>query len=198
MKKGYTVSILNDYSRLDEIYRLTHDTFVLSGEIVPQDNSMISTCPHLDSHSNTIVVIAEQEGKIIGTITATIDSEMGLNMDKWFDKEIAEHRTSDSDKLGAAWRLATAPAFRGSRRLIIDLITTAIECLIESGCTLCFFALMSKHTRFYRRLMDAQIIRTKDVSFDEAIPMELNLMKINLGNHWKRNKFTRLKIVGYE
>ena len=92
MKKNYNISVLKDYSRLDEVYKLTHDTFVLSGEISPQANGKITTSPHLDTHPDTSILIAEQEGEIIGTITVTIDSGEGLNMEKWFKKEWLEYR----------------------------------------------------------------------------------------------------------
>ncbi|NOR68376.1 MAG: hypothetical protein GQ532_01550 [Methylomarinum sp.] len=191
MKKDYTVSVLSDYSRLDEIYRLTHDAFVLSGEILPQGDGMINTCPHLDNHPNTIIVIAELKGEIIGTITATVDSSVGLNIENWFKNEVDEYRRADSYNLGSSWRLATISSFRGSRMLIVDLISKAFELLIEAGCTICLCALMNKHIRSYQRLMDAKIVLTKNVEFNQGIPMELNLMEIDLGEGW--SMFKQLK-----
>ncbi len=190
--RDYTISVLKDFSRLDEVYRLTHDTFVMSGEILPQDNGMIATCPHLDKHPNSIILIAEQKDKIIGTITATIDSEIGLNIENWFEKEVNEYRKILSYNLGSSWRLATDPSFRGSRRLVINLIGRAFNLLIEYGCDICLCALMSKHIKTYQRLMDAEVITTKSVSFDNDIPMELNLVQINLQEGW--NKFKRLNV----
>lgn len=179
--KNYRISVLEDYSRLDEVYKLTHDTLVLSGEISPHDNGKITTSPHLDHHPNTTILIAEQEGKIIGTITVTIDSDQGLNMEKWFSEELAVYRKTDSCRLGSSWRLATSPSYRGKTRLIIDLYSKACKLLIEAGCELCLCALMNKHKKTYQRLMDAKIIVTKTIEpFDKDIPMEISLMKINI------------------
>jgi hypothetical protein len=189
--KNYSISILEDYSRLDEVYKITHDTFVKSGDISPQDNGRITTCPHLDHHPNTTILIAEQEGEIIGTITITVDSGHGLNMEKWFKEELTDYRQIYSSKLGSTWRLATDPSFRGKTRLIIDLISMAFKLLLEADCDLCLCALMNKHKKTYQRLMDAKVVVTKNVPFDKDIPMELNLMKIHLETGW--DKFKQLQ-----
>lgn len=179
--KEYTISVLEDYSRLDEVYTLTHDTLVLSGEITPQDSGKISTCPHLDNHPNTTILIAEQEGEIIGTITVTIDSEQGLNMESWFQQELVAYRELYSCKLASCWRLATSPSCRNKTRLIVDLYAKACKLLLEAGCEMCLCALMNRHKSTYQRLMDANVIVTKSIEpFHKDIPMEINLMKINL------------------
>ena len=179
--KKYSISVLEDYSRLDEVYKLTHDTLVLSGEISPQDNGKIATSPHLDHHPDTTILIAEQEGKIIGTITVTLDGDQGLNMEKWFEEELAFYRNTYSCRLGSSWRLATDPSYRGKTRLIIDLYSKACKLLIEAGCGLCLCALMNRHTKTYQRLMDAKVVTTKTIKpFSKDIPMEISLMKINI------------------
>lgn len=188
--KNYIISILKDYSRLEEVYRLTHDTFVESGEIPPQKDGVVVTSKHLDHDSNTIILIAESHGKIIGTISATIDSENGLNVDNWFNKEVNIFRTMGIGKLGSSWRLATVPSYRGRRELIIDLINKAFDVLIDEGCEVCLCALMNKHVKHYQKLMDAKVVTVKRVMFGKDIEMELNLMLIGL--HQGRSKFRRI------
>ena len=64
--RDYTISVLEDYSRLDEVYRLTHDTLAESGNIKQTIDGKIATCPHLDEIPETTILIAEYQGKIIG------------------------------------------------------------------------------------------------------------------------------------
>jgi len=189
--RNYTISILNDYSRLDEIYRLTHDTFVLSGEISPKADGVIITCPHLDRHPSTIIFIAELKEKIIGTCTVTIDSEQGLNIESWFDQEIKKYRADSKNKLSSCWRLATIPSYRGSRLLIMDLIEAAFNQSINAGSNIGFFALMNKNIKTYQQIINGKIVATKYVMFDKEISMKLNLMEVNLEEGWK--KFQQLK-----
>jgi len=189
VKKNYNISVLKDYSRLDEVYKLTHDTFVISGEISPQASGKITTSPHLDTHPDTSILIAEQEGKIIGTITVTIDSGEGLNMEKWFKKELLEYREKHSSKLGSTWRLATDPSYRGKTRLIIDLISMAFKLSIEAGCEQSLCALMNRHKKTYQRLVDAKILVTKMVApLDKGVMKELNLLSVNLDVGWGKFK----------
>ena len=174
---------------------MIHDVWVESGEVSVQDDGMVNSCPHLDSNSNTFIVIAELEDKIIGTITATVDSKVGLNVDHWFKNDVDKYRILRKHQLGSSWRLATISSFRGQRKLIIDLIAKAFGILIEAGCDICLCALLNKHVKTYQRLIDAEIVLTKNIIFtpQEEQHMETNLVEINLNQGW--NKFKRLKAV---
>ena len=88
MEKNYVINILSDYSRLDEIYRLTHDSLVDAGAITPKRDGKVKTSPHLDRIPETDAVITEQNGQIVATISITADNSLGLPIDNYFKRKL--------------------------------------------------------------------------------------------------------------
>ncbi len=190
-KKNYTISVLEDYSRLDEIYRLAHDTFVDSNIIDPNEDGKFITCPHLDTISNTIILIAEQDNKIIGTISVTMDGPSGLHTDKWFKKETDEIRKNVAGNLASSWRIATLLNYRGSRLLVLDLILRSFEVVLENECDVCLFTFLNKHIRVYQRIIKAEIIKKMPVVLAGDVLTDLNLMKMDVRDGW--HTFSQLR-----
>ena len=93
MEADYIIKRLSDYSRLNEVYRLYHDSLVNAGYIKPQANGEVMLSPHLDCTPQTTIVIAEKNEQIIGTISITLDSSDGLPSDHYFKEEIDKLRS---------------------------------------------------------------------------------------------------------
>ncbi|WP_305907230.1 hypothetical protein Q9L42_017035 [Methylomarinum sp. Ch1-1] len=186
--KDYTISVLEDYSRLDEIYRLTHDTLAESGSIKRSENGRLRTCPHLDKIPETTILIAEKDNRIIGTITFTLDGPNGVHTDSWFNIETEEVRRKTNGIIGSSWRVATEKDYRNSRILVLDLMKNAFKVGLENNCTVCLFTFLNKHIRIYQRIMAAEVLAKKSVSIDGNIQTELNFMKIDVKNGWNRFK----------
>ena len=125
MKDNLNFKELSDLTRLPEIYSLTHDTYVESGLIQPKETGTLNLFPHLNEIEETVIIIAESNGKIIATNSLTIDGEKGLHTDVYFKSETNELRKKHK-KLGSSWRIATDKKHRGDIRIIMTLIPLAI------------------------------------------------------------------------
>ncbi len=53
MEEDYVIGVLTDYERLDEIYRLTHDSLVDMKYIAPRSDGRVIASPHLDKIPET-------------------------------------------------------------------------------------------------------------------------------------------------
>ena len=186
--RDYTISVLEDYSRLDEVYRLTHDTLAESGNIKQTIDGKIATCPHLDKIPETTILIAEYQGKIVGTISVTVDSSQGLHTDNWFKPETDEIRSTISGNLASSWRIATDPNYRGSRLLVISLIKGAFNIVLEKECKACLFTFLNKHVRIYQRIINAEVVKTRSVTLADNIKTDLTMMKMDVNSGWERFK----------
>ncbi|MCK5120649.1 MAG: hypothetical protein KAQ91_01630 [Methylococcales bacterium] len=182
--RDYTISVLEDYSRLDEVYRLTHDSLVNAGEIEPKEDGRFITCPNLDMIPETTILIAEQNCKIIGSISFTLDGPNGVHTDNWFKDETDEIRNSNVGVLGSSWRVATTAEFRGNRRFVLDLMKNAFQIGIENNCDVCLFTFLDKHVDVYQRIMRADIVKKKVVLIDGKREADVNMMKIDVEEGW--------------
>lgn len=177
---NYKISILSDYKRLDDVLRLTHDSLVEIGAIVPKPTGMFNFFPHLDRIENTTVLIAENNGKIIGTNSFTIDGKHGLHTDILFKNETNYFRESSQIPIASSWRIATHNAYRNKRRLIIDLIETTRRLLVEAKIDTCLCTFQEKHENVYKRLLKAKTIAKKKGTADNTDTATFVLMKFKL------------------
>jgi len=180
LKKDYVVSVLSDYSRLDEIYHLTHDSLVDAEYITPQFDGKVQTSPHLDHISETSIVITEQNGQIIATISATIDNPHGLPTDNHFKEETEVIRASSNGGVGVIWRIASRKEYRRNTHLILDTMYRGLQVMYRSSCCVCLFVLAEKHVRFYERFFDAKIVSRKTTTVDHKIEIPMVLMQADV------------------
>lgn len=168
-----------------------HDTAVESGLIKPTIDGKFGSCPHLDKIPETTILIAEHQGKIVGTISATVDNTHGLHADMLFKSETDEIRSTISGNLASSWRIATDPKYRGSRLLVLNLIKETFKIGMEKEVEVCLFAFQTKHVRIYQRIINAEVVKTRAVAVDNKIKTGVTLMKMDVNKGWERFGITQ-------
>lgn len=175
MKKILNFNELSDLTRLPEIYSLTHDTFVESGLILPKENKTLNLYPHLNEIDETVVLIAESEGKIIATNSVTIDGENGLHTDAYFKRETDRLREK-GEKLGCSWRIATDKNYRCNIRVIMNLIKRSLSVGEKMGMETCLFIFEKRHERIYKKLIGAKTIAEKVCDIEGFIEHKIHMV----------------------
>lgn len=188
MEKDYVVSVLSDYSRLEEIYRLTHDSLVDAEYISPQIDGKVLTSPHLDRISETSIVTTEVNGQIVATISITVDNPHGLPTDNYFKEEVAAIRENSNDAVGVIWRIASRKEYRIGYRLILDTVYRGTQIMYGSSCRIWLFVIAEKHVGFYKRFFDAKIVSRKVTTVDHKIEIPMVLMQADVERAWNTFK----------
>lgn len=186
MQKDYTIKTLDDYSRLEEIYRLTHDNLVKVGDIEPQTDGKVISFPHLDRIEQTRIVIAEKDGEIVGTVSLTVDGPDGLNTDHYFKEETDVIRQASNGKICSTWRMATAPEYRGSARLVRELIFESFRAAMDNSCCLCLFVFNERHVKIYQRIIKAEVIARRAESVDGKTQLPMAMMQMDMDQGWDK------------
>ncbi len=184
--ENYRISLLTDFSRLREIYALNHDALIEVGDIAPTDNGMLIINSRLDQRPETSILIAEQDGEIIGTISFTLDGKEGMHLERWFKPEVEQIRKSLQGKLGAAWRFAIGRNYRNNRQLVLDLVRAAFAAGREQACSQCLIVSTYRHIRFYQTFMEAEVIAERKASLDGDRWVDIALLKIDVEKIWKK------------
>ncbi len=188
MAVDYIINRLTDISRMDEVYRLTHDSLVAVGDILPRADGKIISYPHLDTIPQTTIIIAEKNQHIVGTVSLTLDGSQGLYTDVYFKAETDHVRAHFNGNLCATWRIATTQEYRYNRRLVLELIKETFRTAQEKGYDLCLFVFNQKHVKVYQRIIGATVLASKTASVDNNVKLPLVLMQMEVSSGWERFK----------
>lgn len=117
---GIEVRLAKTQEELETAYRLLHDVYVAKGLMDPHPSGMrvnlYSALPY------TSVLIAEFEGKIVGTVSLIKDSPLGLPSDKEYRAENTAYRRKGVRLLEVS-ALAVHPDFRkNSQGSLVSLL----------------------------------------------------------------------------
>jgi hypothetical protein len=146
------IEIVQSQKDLEEVYKLTHDVYVLNNYISPNPDGMLAHYPHLDNIPESIVIVAKVDGKIVGTNTFTIDGPNGLHIESEFPDVVKRLRKTPL-KLSSTWRIITDPEYQDTKRVIKSVIRKTFEVgMNEADLVLATFN--PKHERFYQRLLN--------------------------------------------
>ncbi|NOZ34489.1 MAG: hypothetical protein GXO80_04220, partial [Chlorobi bacterium] len=181
----YNIHKLTDFNRLPEIGKLVHDTLVESGHISSRYNQFVDLYPELNTIPETIILIAELNGKIIGTNSITLDSSAGLHSDFFFKEETNFIRKNESKILGSSWRIATEHQYRKNIRLFLDLIQNTFFAAKEMHIETCLFVFDKQHEEFYKKLIDAKTVAEKTCNIEPEIDIPMILMRTDTENSQK-------------
>src|SRR4051812_8581180 len=72
---------------LQHIYRLTHTCYAASGYFQPHPSGMLVHYPQYDHISETTILVAILDGKIVGSVSLTVDGPSGFTIDEDFKPE---------------------------------------------------------------------------------------------------------------
>lgn len=153
-----TVRPVRSSFELAEVYRLTHDTYVERGYCLPQPDGKLIHYPQLENIPETTVLVALQDGQVMGTVSLTLDGPCGFHVDTDF-KPVCDQVRAEGIKVGASWRIATRQALRGERQVVMALIGEVVSYafeVFELDTFLCTFN--PRHERIYGRLLGMRTI----------------------------------------
>jgi hypothetical protein len=157
-----TIREVKTRADLEAVWRLTHDMYVAQGYAQPQANGRLIHYPHLDGIPETIVWAAEDErGRILGTLSYTADGPAGLHVDDDFKDvtdAVREECCRTGKRLGASWRIVTAPECRHGLDVVMGLITRYVEYISMREIDVTLYTFNPKHGSFYKRMLDFEII----------------------------------------
>jgi len=195
LKNDYKISKLKNFNRLPEISILVGKAFIESGLISKNFKQPVDLYPHLNTIKETTILIAESNGKIIGTNSMTVDSPAGLHTDYYFKEETDFFRKTENKILGSSWRIATEHEYRRNIRLFLDLIQNSFFVAKESHIETCLFVFAKKHEEFYKKMIDAETLAEKICTIEPGIDLPMVLMRTDTENSQKHLSkiFTRRK-----
>jgi len=146
---------------LDQVHRLTHDAYVEQGYIQPRSDGRLRHYVDIEDSPENMVLVAVDEGAIVGTVSITLDGPAGFHTDHDFPAECRAIR-AEGKSVGASWRIITAPGHRDSKALVVDLIRSTVDVLhrFEVETILCTFN--PRHERIYQRLFGMVAVARTD------------------------------------
>jgi hypothetical protein len=194
---NYKIQKYKNFTRLNELHTLVKNAYMESG-IIPKDfKNNADFYPHLNSIPETTIIVAENENKIVGTISITLDGPEGLHTDKFFKKETDMIRNSGNKIVGSSWRIATSNEYRKNIRLFLDLVQETFFTAKEMNIETCLFVFLKKHEEFYKKLLDAEKINETECNFEDGNMINYVLMKTDTHNSQKHLSkiFTQRKFI---
>lgn len=177
---------------MSNVYKLTYKSYLEEGYCQENDKKELIHYPHLDNIEETTVIIVDEDGQIIGTITLTLDSPIKLYTDEDFLEEterIRQECFEKNKKLGCLWRLATITD-KNDKAIICLLFNKTIEIMIDCKMDICLFVVNPKHSSFYNKIFGIEPVTTnvcKSVSAPGVLMIgEVNTIRENWAKISKR------------
>jgi len=155
------IRTLEDLKDLREVYRLTHNCYVTSGYCASERSGLIIHYPQYDHVPETMTLLADRLGRVAGSISVTEDGPMGFTMDEDFKAACDEVR-SEGRKIAAIWRLVVAESERSQRLVVLGMMRTMIDWMLEREIATALFVVNPRHESVYRRLLNAEQIAYRE------------------------------------
>jgi len=145
---------------MERVYRLTHDCYVSKGYALAQPDGMLVHYADFDFIEETSVFVAMEHGKVLGSISITMDGPKGLTVDKDF-KGMCDELRHEGRRLAAVWRLVVHHSNQASRRVVMALIKAVSTEAVSHGYDSCLFVVNPRHSFIYQRLLSMKAIAEK-------------------------------------
>ncbi|RCU45702.1 N-acetyltransferase [Corallincola holothuriorum] len=173
---------------MDSVYRLTHDAFVGAGLTPATKSGQLIHFPELDNMPKTKVIVAEVNGRIVGTNSITFDGPAGLHTDKFFPEETQSIR-DEGRNLASSWRVAVDPSFRNQLKVIRSIFKQTFAVADAYNLECCLFTFYEKHEKIYQKLINARSLCKKSYSNEFYTDKTQVLMRVDiedfLGTAWQ-------------
>ncbi|MFC1479119.1 hypothetical protein ACFL6F_00840 [Planctomycetota bacterium] len=138
---------------MDKVYRIVHDAYLERGYIEKQPDGKLIHYPHLDGIPETTILVALENGEIVGTNSITIDGPFGMHVDEDFKKECDQIRF-ENRLLASSWRIATKKSCRNERKAVMQLIQETVDHALGNGVETMLFTFNPRHERIYKKLLN--------------------------------------------
>jgi N-acyl amino acid synthase FeeM len=151
-----------DYAELTSVYRLTHDAYVAEGYIVKRESGLLIHYPRLDGIPETTVLVAVDDGMIIGTNSVTVDGPEGVHCEADFPLQVHRERWAGS-AFCCSWRIVTSQSYRDDWRVLLALMKETVAEFFRRQTPVC---LMTFHPTDALRWM--KLLRATVIGFSET------------------------------
>jgi hypothetical protein len=135
-------------AELPDIWRLTHDAYLAKGYITPQPDGIFRHYRAWEDVSTQLV--ATLDGRLVGTLTYTLDGEFGLPTDVSYARETDILRTVGLP-LGCCWRIVVDPACLRHHRVSHGLMMEAARECVAVGEPVCLCEVHPRHAAYYAK-----------------------------------------------
>ena|SRR5687767_6092198 len=148
---------------LQQVYRLTHECYVSNGFAESHRTGLVVHYPHYDHIPETTILIAILEGKIVGSVSYTIDGPSGFTLDEDFRPECDSIR-EEGKRVGVVWRLVVDKSVRSNRAVVSDLIDGVIKLAVEYDVPTVLFAVNPRHENVYKRMLRMEVVERRQAT----------------------------------
>jgi len=198
--------IANTLSDMTEVYHLAYDVYLEQQYTHPNPEGLLRHYPELDGIEATTVILAEEDGLLVGTNSLTMDSMARLHTDRAFPEEtqsVREECFEENRRLAASWRICTMGEGRCGMRVLMGLIGCTYKLVVGWNLQTVLYTFHPKHARIYEKIIGARVIAgpvaDRSVDGSPAVLMRTDLE--TLVPHWtrmskRRSFFTDLDFSG--
>lgn len=181
------------------VYGLVNEVYAQSGIAVKARSGMMIHHPNQDVVPQSFIFLAEVKGRVVGTITYTIDNQFGLMVDDDFPEEVEFYRLI-YPKISSVWRFAVLPEYQADLRIMRKLIGSTFYCMRNENVPICFLTISPQHARIYKKLMGMEEV-ARGFDSNELIKKEhaevilLKAYANKIPDKWYHNPEHALEIV---
>ena len=151
---------------IDQIRSLTYESYLEKGFISSNSDKRIDMYDKLDALDQTRILIAEEENKVVGSASITIDGPEGLHTDIHFKKE-SDIIRAENKKLATCWRFVIDRSYRNQISLSKNIIYSTYEILEKEGIEDLILWFSAKDIPFYIRMFNAKLVAIKEIQFNK-------------------------------
>jgi hypothetical protein len=148
---------------MEAVFRLTHECYVAQGYVTPQSNGLLLHYPEHDVLPETRVLIAFQDGQVVGSASFTLSGREGLTICHDFLDE-CNAIEKEGRIIGAVWRLVIKETCRSSRQVLIGLLSELLRHGLRARVNTALIVVNPRHERVYQRLLNMQVVARKEVT----------------------------------
>ena len=146
-------------SEIPEIWHLTHDCYLAKGYILPRPDGIFRRYRAWEDVSVRLVAILD--GRLVGTLTYTLDGEFGLPTDVSYERETDILRAVGLP-MGCCWRIVVAPDCRLVHRVAHGLMIEASRECVAAGEPVCLCEVNPRHVDYYRKRLGFREVARRD------------------------------------
>lgn len=188
----YEISQVQTEQELREVWKLTHDEFLRSNYITEQEDGIFRYGDKWDLENDricnhSVTIICKKDGILVGTISMTFDSELGLPVDTLYVDIINQYRDKNW-KLGCVWRLIIR--FKEDKECLKLLLSAIFNVAITNNLDFCFLEVNPKHVKFYTKLFKMK--QCSEIKYQGKLsnspPSVLLVWSKESKDHWIKNR----------
>lgn len=154
---------------LEEVYKILYTAFFESGYIkANRDKKLVRYPKYLNKPDSIVFVAIDSDGKIVGTCSTTLDSDIGLPIEEHYPKEFNEARAKGK-KLCVTWALATSKKYKRDHSLVYALLQAQVCTYMKYDVDICFAQINPKHSSIHRKILGARVVETEVKDYVEGL-----------------------------